>query len=152
MPRFTGKYTRTFSTRATPDQVKDLLSDPNTWRRHQDEIKQSTVVNDHTLDIVLKEHTHGPAKFQGQYRCRWTRTDSGTRWDSDPDANFAVNGQVSVQASGSGASVTWTESVEADVSVPRLMVRVVRPIAETLMGKGLDRFCQKMQTILDAQA
>jgi len=149
MPRFTGKYARTFPTRATPEQVKDLLSDPATWRMHQDEIESSTVVDDRTLDIVLKEHTHGPAKFQGRYRCRWTRTDNGARWDSEPGANFAVNGAVTVRAAGSGSEVTWTESVEADVPVPRLMVRVVRPIAETLMGKGLDRFCKQMQAQLD---
>lgn len=152
MPRFTGKYSRTFSTRATPDQVQDLLSKPDIWIQHQEEIEQSTVVDAHTIDVVLREHTHGPARFQGRYRCRWARTDSGARWDSDPGANFAVHGQVSVQASGSGASVTWTESVEADVPVPRLLVRVVRPIAESLMSKGISRFCQQVQGILDSHA
>ena len=152
MPRIQSTYTRSFRTRATPDQVKDLLSNPDTWCRHQGEILQATVVDAHTIDVVLQKHTHGPATFQGRYRCRWSRTEDGTRWDSDPGSNFDLHGKVSVRASQGGSEVTWTEQVDADVPMPRLMVRVVRPIAKTLMAKGMDRFCKLMQQHLDALA
>lgn len=151
MPRFTSSYSRSFPTRATPEQVQVLLSTPDTWRQHQGEIEQVTVVDAQTFDVVLKEHKHGPATFQGRYRCRWTRTADGARWDSEPGANFEVHGRVSATARGAGSQVTWTEQVEADVPVPRLMVRVVRPIAEALMAKGIDRFSKQMQALLDAQ-
>ena len=39
--------------------------------------------------------------------------------------------------------------MEADVPVPRLMVRVVRPIAEALMARGLERFSKKMNAERD---
>ena len=152
MPRLTSTYNRSFTTRATPDQVIDLLSNPDTWRQHQGEIHTSTVVDAQTLDVVLKKHTHGPTTFQGRYRCRWTRTEDGARWDADPGANFEVHGKVSVRASQGGSHVSWTEHVEAEVQIPRLLVRVVRPIADKLMAKGIDRFCQSMQRHLDASA
>lgn len=149
MPRFKGQLTRTFTTRASVEQVQAFLSDPQTWVKHQEEFEHAQPVGDDALQITLKEHTHGPAKFQGKYQCRWSRTTDGARWDSEANANFAVNGQVRVRSAASGTEVTWTESVDADVPVPRLMVRVVRPVAERLMARGLDRFSQKMQSELD---
>lgn len=149
MPRFTGQLTRTFTTRASPPQVTAFLSDPQTWVAHQEEIETSRDLGDGRLDITLKEHTHGPARFQGRYQCTWRSTADGARWDSEDGANFVVHGQVRVRATGAGSEVTWTESVEADVPVPRLMVRVVRPIAEALMARGLERFSKKMNAELD---
>ena len=152
MPRLTSSYTRSFTTRATPEQVKDLLSNPDTWCQHLPELEQATVIDAQTLDVVLKEHTHGPATFQGRYRCRWSRTDDGARWDSDPGANFEVHGKVTVQPTHTGSAVTWTEHVEADVPIPRLVIRVVRPIANKLMERGIDHFSKLMQQLLDASA
>ena len=152
MPRFQGQLTRTFVTRASVDQVCTFLSDPDTWLQHQGEIESSVPVTDRTLDVTLREHTHGPAKFQARYRCTWARTADGARWDSEDGANFSVHGQVRARAVAGGTEVTWTEACDADVPVPRLMVRVVRPVAERLMARGLDRFVTTIQAELDRLA
>ena len=152
MPWFKGQLTHTFTTPASPEQVATLLSDPATWIRHQEEIETTEDLGNNTLAVTLREHTHGPAKFRAVYRCRWQRLDDGARWDSEDGANFAVHGRVRVRAVSGGSEVTWEESVDADVPVPRLMVRVVRPIAEKLMARGLIRFVQQMNRELDRLA
>ena len=152
MPRFKGHLSRTFTTRATPEQVADLLSDPATWIAHQKEIETTEDLGDNTLLVTLREHTHGPAKFRGKYRCRWQRLPSGARWDSEEGANFEVHGKVTARAVAQGTEVLWEESVDADVPVPRLMVRMVRPIAEKLMSRGIARFVEQMNAELDRMA
>ncbi|HCH62277.1 MAG: hypothetical protein CL927_15930 [Deltaproteobacteria bacterium] len=152
MPRFKGQITRTFTTRAQPDSVAAFLSDPGTWIAHQEEIEHAEVLGDDTLFVRMREHTHGPAKFRGVYRCTWERLPDGARWDSDESSNLVVHGRVRVRGIASGSEVTWEESVDADVPVPRLMVRVVRPVAERLMARGLARFIAQMNAELDRLA
>lgn len=152
MPRFKGHLTRTFTTRARPEQVCELLSNPRTWIDHQEEIEHTEDLGNNTLQVRLREHQHGPAKFQAVYRCTWQRLPDGARWDSEDGANFAVHGRVRVRGVASGSEVTWDESVEADVPVPRLMVRVVRPVAERLMSRGIAKFIEQMNAELDRQA
>jgi carbon monoxide dehydrogenase subunit G len=152
MPRFKGQLTRTFTTRANPEQTLAFLSDPSTWIAHQDEIETTRDLGNHTLEVTLKEHTHGPAKFQGKYRCTWSRGPNEARWDSADDGNFIVHGKATVRAVAGGSEVVWNESVDADVPVPRLMVRVVRPIAEAFMARGLEKFAEKLKHELDRLA
>jgi|GEM_PF-6008582 len=152
MPRFKGQLTRTFTTRASVEQVCAFLSNPATWVQHQDEIETTDDLGNNTLFVTLKEHTHGPARFQGKYRCTWTRTADSARWDSEAGGNFEVHGVVQAKAVGGSTEVTWSESVDADVPVPRLMVRVVRPVAERLMARGLNKFAEKMARELDRLA
>jgi hypothetical protein len=42
--------------------------------------------------------------------------------------------------------------VDADVPIPRLMVRMIRPIAEKLMSRGIARFVGQMNAELDRLA
>jgi hypothetical protein len=128
------------------------LSDPATWIAHQEEIERTEDLGGNTLLVTLREHQHGPAKFQGVYRCSWQRLPDGARWDSEDGANFSVHGRVRVRSVAGGSEVSWEESVDADVPVPRLMVRVVRPIAERLMSHGIVRFVEKMNAELDRLA
>lgn len=152
MPWFKGHLSRTFTTRASVEQVCAFLSDPQTWSTHQEEIASTEAAGENALQVTLREHTHGPARFQGAYRCTWARTADGARWDSDEGANFTVHGQVRVRSVAAGTEVHWEESASGDVPVPRLMVRVVRPIAERLMARGMDRFVQQMHAELDRLA
>ncbi len=140
MPRFSGTLSRTFITPASPERVLALLSDRQTWVRLQEEIEHATEVGDDSLDLVLREHVHGPARFQARYRCRWARAANSASWDSVNSDNFGVHGTVRVRSVPGGTEVVWNESVDAEVPVPRMLVRVVQPIAETLMARGLNRF------------
>lgn len=152
-PRFAGHLDTTFTTKAAPEAVRAALADPGTWKRLQTEIVHTEDVDEHTLDVTLKEHTHGPAKFQARYRCRWQSTPEGSRWDSEPGANFSIHGRTTVSAApGGGSRVRWVEDIEADIPVPRLMVRVIKPVADRLMARGLQEFIDVVKADLDRSA
>lgn len=151
MASFRGSIDEHFTTPTAPARVREMLLDTERWKRLQDELQTATELAPGKLEIVLKEHQHGPTRFQGRYTARWTAEGDTVIWRSvpSPTGNFEVSGSATVTQRGAGSAVLWRESVTADIPVNRLVAKVVAPIADRMMARGLRGYLDRLRADLD---
>ena len=154
MSRFHGSIDERFTVPLPPERVRQLLGDPQLWVELQQDVETATAVHPGTLDVVLKPHEHGPVRFQGRFRADWRVQGEVVTWRSQPakDANFELDGKATVTAAGSGSAVHWLESVAAEIPVNRIVRKMVAPIADRMMARGLRGYVQRVREHLSKTA
>lgn len=112
------------------------------------EVQASEKLDATRLRIKLKEMAHGPVKFAGDYTLRFEVAGSAVRWTSEAGGNITVRGEATFSDAPGGCRMQFRESVEMDMEVNRLLAGVVRPIAETMMARGMRGFVERMAASL----
>lgn len=147
MSRFNGSIDERFETPLPPERVRALLADTALWVELQQDVETAREVGPSTLDVTLKAHQHGPVQFQGRFVATWSTEGDTVRWRSaaGSGANFEIDGKATVTPHGSGSQVHWVESVSAEIPVNRIVRKMVAPIADRMMARGLRGYVERVR-------
>jgi hypothetical protein len=154
MSRFNGSIDERFTVPLPPERVRELLASTALWVELQEDVQTAKELEPGTLDVQLKPHEHGPVRFQGRFVADWRSSGDTVTWRSRPakDANFELNGRATVTAAGGGSAVHWVESVSAEIPVNRIVRKMVAPIADRMMARGLRGYVERVKQHLSKTA
>ncbi len=149
MPVFTGRHTNTHVLARSPAEAAGLFADLGNWVTCHPDLAGADRVDAQTLAVRLKPMSHGPVSFSGHYTMHFTRVGDTVRWQTGKDGNMDVSGEARFEPSGSGSRLVFTESISMDMDLNRLVAVVIRPVAETMMTHGMQRFAERMVALID---
>ncbi len=151
MPVFTGRHTSTHVLARAPGEAAGLFADMGNWVACHPELAGSDRVDAQTLAVRLKPMSHGPVSFTGHYTLHFTRAGDTVRWQTGKDGNMEVSGEARFAPSGTGSRLDFTESITMDLNLNRLLGAMIRPVAESMMAHGMQRFVERMVSLVEGQ-
>jgi len=102
------------------------------------------------LVVVLKEERAGTVRFQGRYTMFFTQKGDTIRWQTAPEDNMEVRGTARFSATASGCKVVFSEQIDADLGLNRLIARAVKPVADRIMERGQRKYLDALMAELRA--
>jgi len=152
MPTFASSDKKTITIRAPHDRVAAALASPDDIARFLgDDLESSTKVDDRTLRIVRKPVEEMGVRFHGDYTVRYTRDGTDKiAWTTISNGNMRSRGDATVTALPDGTTrVEYTESIECDMEVNRLLAVALRPIVERKMKSGVAAYLDRVKSDLE---
>ncbi len=155
MPTFSSSDKRTVTIRASQDQVAEALTVPERIEQAlADELESSAKVDDHTVRWIRKPVEEKGVRFRADYVVHYEYDGHGTvTWHTVGHGNMRSNGEAKLQpAPDGGTRVEYSESIECDMDVNRILAAVLRPIVERKIKSGVGDFLAKVKAGLERQA
>jgi carbon monoxide dehydrogenase subunit G len=149
MPTFTGQHHATLSLRIPPAQAAAAFADLDRQIACHPELERADKIDATTLRVKMKEMNHGPTRFAGRYTLLFSVDGTTVRWRTGPDSNVDVSGEAVFTAVGTGSRLAYTERVSLAMDLNALLARVLRPIVEAMMGRGMRSFVERMTAELE---
>lgn len=150
MPTFSGKNTERRALPISAQRATQAFAELERQLSCHPELASGEPVGADTLRIRLKEMKHGPVQFSGHYSLKFTTDGTTVRWQSGADGNVNIRGEARFTPSAGGCEMFIEESCSMDMDINRLVAGVVRPIAETMMARGMKGFVNRMVESLSA--
>lgn len=139
MPRFAGTESRVFTIRAPFDKVVGTMTEPDKFRAYFLDLVRFEKVNDTTWRWVLEEKNEKGVRFQGDYTVKYSW--DGKReltWETVNPGNMTSVGRATFVKEGETATrVDYTETIECDMDVNRILAVVIKPIVNREIAKGV---------------
>jgi hypothetical protein len=97
------------------------------------------------LHLVMKAQDHaGIAKFQGDYRSRYTTSGDTVRWEA-VSGNTKQSGEARfTRLSDNRTTLDYTETVAIDMDVPAMMAPMLRPLITQILAHEIKGFVGRM--------
>jgi len=153
MPTFACSDKKTITIRAPHDRVAAALASPDDIVRFLgDDLETGTKVDDHTLRIVRKPVEEKGVRFHGDYTVRYTRTGDKITWTTITKGNMRSTGDATVTALPDGTTrLEYSEAIECDMEVNRLLAVAFRPIVERKMKTGVSAYLDRVKADLEGR-
>lgn len=143
MAWFEGSYEHTVVVPGSVDKVAKHFADLSTIIAQTSDVERSNIEGD-VIHFVLKAQDHaGIAKFQGDYRCRYTLSGDTLRWET-LEGNTQSSGTAKFTASGADTSVDYRETVKIDMDVPAMMAPMLRPLITQVLAHEIKGYVNRM--------
>ena len=152
MPTFASSDTQTIQIQASKQRVAETLSSPDQIRELMGEkLEHAEKVDDHTLRLVRKPIEEKGVKFRGEQTIRYEYNGNGTvTWRTISDGNMRSRGQAKLTEISEGVtSVEYSESIECDMEVNRLLAAILRPIVEHKIKSGVADHLKRLKAALE---
>lgn len=155
MPTFSNSDKRTITIHATPAQVVEALTIPERIRQAMgDEIESSENVDAQTVHWVRKPVEEKGVKFRADYVVRYEFDGRDkVSWSTVGSGNMRSRGEARLAPDGNGTRVEYSEAIECDMEVNRILAAVLRPIVERKIKTGVGAYLDRVKAGLErAQA
>ncbi len=91
---------------------------------------------------------HGPSAFAGDYTLRFSVEGDRLLWRTLPGGKPMVEGEARFSATPTGSTVTFQETVSLEMDLGMVASKVLRPVVETMMERGMRGFVERMVAAL----
>jgi hypothetical protein len=148
MPTFSNSDKRVVHIRASQDRVVQALTVPERIRESlADELESSVKVDDRTVRWIRKPVEEKGVRFHADYTVRYEYDGHGKiSWSTLGHSNMRSQGEARLAAGTDGTTrVEYTESIECDMEVNRILAAVLRPIVERKIKNGVGEFLEKVK-------
>lgn len=108
------------------------------------ELAEAQRLDERRARMTLREMSHGPVKFAGQYTLAFTRDGTTVTWHTEADGNLTISGSARFVPAPGGCEVHFREEVSMELPVNRVVGAVVRPVAEAMMARGMRGFVERV--------
>lgn len=151
MPKFKGSKHEVFIVRADIQRVVDTMSDPEVFSQFVDDLETLERVEPDTFRWSLKEISDAGIRFKGDYTTRYERDGNKTvRWKTVKSVNMTSTGEAHfAEMSGGGTRVDYTETIETEIAINRLLGRLVKPIVDRQIARGVSEYLKRVKTHLE---
>lgn len=137
MPKFEGTESRVFTVKASLEDTKAFMTDPSAFKALFQDMERSEQISDDTWRWVLQEKNEKGVKFKGDYTVKYTVDGDTMTWKTISDGNMSSNGRATFKAAGDGTRIDYTETIMCDMKVNRLLAKVIKPIVDREIAKGV---------------
>lgn len=145
MARFAGNHHERFTVDAPPDVVAAHFSDLDMIVKHYGPIERSEKLDADTLRLTLQEKGMKGVSYQAQYTVRYEREPGVLRWKTIASDNLWSSGEARFSAQGAGTLVDYTQRIETEVPVPRLLAKMADGIVTREIEGGVKAYLQRMR-------
>lgn len=142
MPWFEGTHTETRDLPVSADVAAAHFADPAAIVAATKDVERADIDGE-VVHFLLKEEDHGVMKFQGDYRCRYTRDGNVVRWET-LEGNTDQSGEARFEPKGDGCVLHYTETVKVDLQVPKMMAPMIKPVISALLANTITDFVKAM--------
>lgn len=152
MPKFEATESRVFTVNAPKDDVVTLMTQPANFVELLADLEKHEAIDDKTYRFVLIEKNEKGVRFKGDYTVQYDYDgDKTLTWKTTSEGNMSSTGKATFKALGdTRTSVDYTETIVCDMDVNRLLAKVIKPIVNREISKGvggyLDRVIDKLQS------
>ncbi len=154
MPTFASSDKRVVTIHATPEQIAEALTVPERIRAAMgDEIESGEKVDAQTVHWVRKPVEEKGVKFRADYvvHYEFDGRDKVT-WKTVGTGNMRSNGEARLSPTADGTRVEYSESIECDMEVNRILGAVLRPIVERKIKSGVGDYLARVKAGLERAA
>ncbi|MCO4761556.1 MAG: SRPBCC family protein [Myxococcales bacterium] len=146
MARLSGTYTETFVVHAPASVVLRHFSNLDAIVANYGPLESAEKVGDDVLKFVVKEKKERGVRFQGRYTCKYT-VESETRmsWRTLGNDNMWSTGHADFVSKNGGTEVTYTQTIESEVGVPRILAAFARGVASREIAAGIKAYLARMR-------
>jgi carbon monoxide dehydrogenase subunit G len=150
MATFNARLQTEVPLRCAPDAARAAFLDLDRHIACHPELARAEKLGPDTLRLTMKEMSHGPVSFAGRYTLVFATAGETVRWRPGPDSNVHVSGSAAFRpAPGGGTRLAFTEAVTMDMEMNALAARLLRPVVETMMSRGMKGFLDRMTAELE---
>lgn len=143
-----GTHEETLTIDADYETVRDFFCDPATFQAAFTQLKSAEEIEPDVWRWVLEEKVEKGIKFKADYTVRYERDDNVLTWETI-DGNMRSSGRAEVLERDGGAEVRYSETIETELPVPRLMVKVFKPIVQREVDKGVADYLHHARRICE---
>jgi carbon monoxide dehydrogenase subunit G len=154
MPTFASSDKRVVTIHATPEQIAEALTVPERIRESMgDEIEASEKLDPQTVHWVRKPVEEKGVKFRADYvvHYEFDGHDKVT-WKTVGTGNMRSNGEARLSPTPDGTRVEYSESIECDMEVNRILGAVLRPIVERKIKSGVGDYLTRVKSNVERVA
>jgi carbon monoxide dehydrogenase subunit G len=150
MPRFSGTLARTFTVERPLADVMAVMTDPARFSVCLTDLESITPVGD-AWRLVLKEKSEKGVHFKGDYTVRYTTQGDALTWSTTSHGNMSTQGRAAFRALGAARTeVTYTETIDCDMDVNRLLAVAIKPIVDREISKGVGGYLDRVKAHLES--
>lgn len=148
MAWFEGTHTQSLVLDVGVDAAKAHFGDLAAIAAATNDLLRHEIDGD-VLHFVLKPQDHvGVVKFQGDFRCRYTRDGDTIRW-ATIDGNVNQAGEARFEARPDGkTALQYAETVKVDMDVPGLMAPMLGQLIGPMLAYEIKGFLGRMLAAL----
>lgn len=144
MATFESTHRAVLSVRLAPAEARAAWSDPQRQARCRPELASWEVPGPGLLRLRMKEMKHGPTAFAADYTLRFAVEGDRLVWRSLPGGSPQVEGSARFVAAPGGAAVHYEERVSVTMELGVVAAKLLRPIVEAMMERGMRGFAERM--------
>ena len=148
MATFSSTHQTTLSVPLPPAEARAAWADPQRQARCRPELASHEVPGPGLLRLRMKEMKHGPTAFTADYTLRFSEEGDRLLWRSLPGGSPQVEGSARFQAAPGGSTVTYEERVSVTMELGVVAAKLLRPIVEAMMERGMKGFVERMAASL----
>lgn len=149
MPRFSGEYRETFTVDAPIDRVKAHFADLPTIAANYGGLAGHEIHDAHEITFVLEPKSEKGVTFNGRYRGRYEFTSPDTlEWRTVDTKNMWSSGRARFVAVGDRTRVEFSQHVETEMEVNRLLAKLIGPIVSREINAGTKGYLERMRRSL----
>ena len=155
MPTFSSSDKQVITIRAPQDQVIRAMTEPDRIKEAlAEELESSAKVDDHTVRWIRKPVEEKGVRFRGDYTVHYEYDGRGKiTWHTIGQSNMRSNGEALVAtAADGGTRVEYSEAIECDMEVNRILAAVLRPIVERKIKRGVADYLANVKASLERAA
>ena len=150
MPEFTGKLDRTVTVNASKEDTMALMTNPEAFKVHLDNLQKMEKISEDTFRLQLKELSEKGVSFRGDYTVKYAVDGDRFTWRTTSRGNMNAVGSIIFRALGdTRTQVRYNETIMCDMKVNRLVAKVLKPIVERAIAKGIGTFLDNMKRGLE---
>lgn len=152
MPRFSGEYEEQFEVPVSIDRAKAHFGDLDTIIANYGPLQAHRKVDAETLELTLIPRAEKGVSFAGKYTCKYTwPSENVLKWETLGQGNMWSTGRAEFSAVGdSRTRVSYSQTMETEMQVNSLLAKVIRPIVNTEIKKGVRDYLGRMRATLKA--
>lgn len=143
MAEMGGTLSEEFHTTAPPEQAAAWFADPVRIQAATEHLRRGSVEGD-TIHFELEPQNHGVYTFEPTYGVCYTREGDTLTWAPSGPGNLVNRGRASFRASGSGTTISFTQTIGFELPVGRLAARLLSPVVGKLVVPSMRRYVQQM--------
>ena len=151
MPTFASSDKRVVTIHASAEQIAEALMAPERIRESMgDEIESSEALDAHTVHWVRKPVEEKGVKFRADYVVHYEQPEPDrVTWKTIGSGNMRSAGEARLSPSSDGTRVEYSESIECDMEVNRILAAVLRPIVERKIKSGVGAYLDRVKAGLE---
>ncbi len=152
MATFSSSDKRVVTIHASPERVVEALITPERIKESMaDELESSATVDDHTVRWIRKPVEEKGVKFRADYVVHYDYDGRDkVSWHTVGGGNMRSNGEARLAAAPEGGTrVEYSESIECDMEVNRILAAVLRPIVEHKIKSGVGKYLANVKAGLE---